>query len=170
MGQEDVMVRADRVFEILSTAIKPDEKLYACLAFLTWAPSEFHDEFPREAQAIVRGAIANGAAWSQVAEAAKVSVAEAQRRWETAQAALQLGNSLYEQGDREGALNAIRRAVRSNDPVWGPQAELRLGLIQIKEMDLAAAKATMHHVAECGDAETAQAAQSTLDILSYVRD
>jgi hypothetical protein len=82
MSQDEALDAVERTFEMLANPMYSDgQKLYACIAFLQYAPPEFFAECPRECKAVAAGAFEYGASWKQVADAARIDIGEARRRW-----------------------------------------------------------------------------------------
>ena len=78
MSQDEALGAFERTFEILANpAYNDSQKLYACIAFLQYAPLEFFADYPRECKAVVSGAFQYGATWADVADAASIKVDEA---------------------------------------------------------------------------------------------
>jgi hypothetical protein len=73
---------AEEVFQILYLSHEPFAKMMACILFLQAAPDEFYADQPRVCEAIVAGALEYGANWEEVADAARINVTEARRKWE----------------------------------------------------------------------------------------
>jgi hypothetical protein len=81
-GQSAFMYTVERTFKILADPRNSDDqKLYACILFLQFAPFECFATYPRECKAVVAGAFEYGASWNLVADAASINIAEAKRRW-----------------------------------------------------------------------------------------
>jgi len=84
MDNEDGWRRAtEQLFRVLAFPQEGRTKLDACMAYLEVSTPEAFDEHPREYQAVAAAAFEDGATWEQVARAATMNMAEAQRRWGT---------------------------------------------------------------------------------------
>jgi hypothetical protein len=173
MSQDEARGAFEKTFEILANpAYNDSQKLYACIAFLQYAPLEFFADYPRECKAVVSGAFQYGATWADVADAASIKVDEAQSRWldvETPRAATALGYQAYQAGDYEGARRAWLRVIAKRDPEFAPAVVLRLVTILCTEwQDVDGAKNVLREVISWSDATTASELGKTLKILEHM--
>jgi hypothetical protein len=169
MSHDEDLARAERIFGILAGPYSDSQKLEVCMAFLRYAPFEFYADCPRECKAIVSGAFEHGASWQEVADAASMDIAEAQRRWidvETPRAAHWLGNLLEKQGKRADAKMAFQRAIDAPEAYW--PAAIKLATMLAFDGDVAGGRALLRRTIDHGDKDSAKAAQSVLDIMKYM--
>jgi hypothetical protein len=173
MSHDEALDAVNRTFEILAMPMYSDgQKLYACVAFLQYAPPEFFADYPRECKAVVSGAFQYGATWADVADAASIKVDEAQSRWldvETPRAAATLGYQAYQAGDYEGARRAWLRVIAKRDPEFAPAVVMRLATILCTEwQDVDGAKNVLRQVISWSDATTARELGKVLAVLEHM--
>jgi hypothetical protein len=81
MPSDEELATIERALQLLAIPQEGLVKYYLSLRFLASAPDRIYAECPRECAAVVQAAFENGAGWKEVAQAARIDVAEAQRRW-----------------------------------------------------------------------------------------